>query len=259
MRYLAENVDKRLDPRLLMPGVQTIVSVALSYSPSHSLRSSLPLSVYALGKDYHDVMKTRLHALASAIEATAYRAFCDTAPVMERYWAARSRLGWLGRNRQLIVPHVGSMVFLGELFLTDELDAYDDAAALPIEPHRCNTCKACAEACPTHALSADMDCHRCLSYHTIENRGDIPAEIAEHLGGVFYGCDRCTLACPHNRQSEPTTIAELQPNPALLSMTDADWQSLTIDDYRRLFRGSAVKRAKYDQLMRNIRLAILGK
>ncbi len=279
MHYLAENLDKRLDPRLLMPGVKSIVSVALNYSPLstlpsstlpsstlHSPLSTLPsslstlhsplnISAYALGKDYHDVMKRKLHALAAAIGATGYRAFCDTAPVLERYWAARSGLGWIGRNHHLIIPHAGSMFFLGELFLNEQLDAYDE----PIPPH-CGNCTACLEACPTHALHSSLnpqlDCRRCLSYHTIENRGEIPPDIAAEMGTCFYGCDRCQNACPHNRFATPTTEPDLQPNSELLVMTDDDWRTLTVEDYRRLFKGSAVKRVKYEGLMRNIRLVL---
>ncbi len=282
MHYLAENIDKRLDPRLLMPGVKTIVSVALNYSSLFTLHSSLKISSYALGKDYHDVMKKKLHALAAAIGATDYRAFCDTAPVLERYWAARSGLGWIGRNHQLIIPHAGSMFFLGELFLKEKLDAYDE----PIPPH-CGNCTACLEACPTHALnpfhvaspsrfsrhsqysqnsrpsrfshpsrSSRLDCRRCLSYHTIENRGEIPPGIAAEMGSCFYGCDRCQNACPHNRFATPTTEPDLRPNSELLAMTDDGWRALTVEDYRRLFKGSAVKRAKYEGLMRNIMLAL---
>ncbi len=278
MAYMAANTDKRLDPRLLMGGVKTIVSVALNYAPPsyplsavrlpssdscHPSHQTYTFAAYALGKDYHDVMRTKLHRLAAAIGATAYRAFCDTAPVLERYWAERSGIGWVGRNRQLIVPRAGSMFFLGELFLTEELDDYDSPM-----PSRCGTCTACLSACPTAALvptaphsslsavrpssATRFDARRCLSYHTIESREEIPADIASKMGRCIYGCDRCQEACPHNRFAVPSSEPDLQPNPHLLAMTDADWRNLDVETYRRIFKGSAVKRAKYEGLMRNI-------
>ncbi len=291
MHYLAENVDKRLDPRLLMPEVKTIVSVALGYSPfdlriddlrftiqasttadeaevdrivnrKSSIRNS-NIALYALGTDYHDVMKAKLHRLAATIGAENYRAFCDTAPVLERYWAVRAGIGFIGRNHQLIVPRAGSMFFLGELFLSEEVevkceDGLARSSQFNTTGEGCGSCRACIDACPTNALNAGIDCRLCLSYHTIENRGDIPAGIAEHIGECFYGCDRCTLACPHNRFAVSTAEPLLQPREDILAMTAGDWLALTPEQYRRLFRGSAVKRAKYDGLMRNISLSALA-
>lgn len=264
MAYMTANDDKRLDPRLLVPGVRSIVCVALGYAPQCRLPDTgYQIAAYAYGKDYHDVMKERLHRLAKIVLdmpevdvlrddipafATNYRIFCDTAPVLERYWAVQAGLGWIGRNHQLIIPRAGSMFFLGELFLDFEL-AYD----YPM-PDCCGHCRACIDACPTHALSdGDFRSGRCLSYLTIENHGAIPQEFARCMGDTIYGCDRCQLACPHNRSAQPSTEPLLQPSPDLMAMTRADWHSLTVDDYRRLFKGSAVKRAKYEGLMRNIR------
>ena len=253
MDYMERNVEKRLDPTLLMPGVKSIVCVALNYAPGRKLPDGEPqIASYALGQDYHDIVKSRLHTLASRLGITAYRAFCDTAPVLERYWAAQAGLGWLGRNHQLIIPHAGSMFFLGELFLDIELD-YDKPM-----PSRCGTCNACIDACPTGALAPDgtFCSSRCLSYLTIENRGGIPPEYAGKMGNTVYGCDRCQDACPHNRFATPTTEQQLRPKTELLQMKRADWQHLTVEQYRRLFKGSAVKRAKYEGLMRNIDCAI---
>ena len=256
MHYLAGNIDKRLDPRLLMPGVKSIVCVALSYAPAKTIPADqYQIAYYAYGKDYHDVMKQKLHALASACGITTYRAFCDTAPVLERHWAQRAGLGWIGRNHQLIIPHAGSMFFLGELFVTDTLH-YDSPT-----PNRCGRCHACLDACPTSSIinhQSSFISSRCLSYLTIEHRGPIPnssfliPNSSFLIPNSIYGCDICQLACPWNRFAVPTTEPSFQPSEALLSMTKEKWHNLTEEQYRSLFRGSAVKRAKYSGLMRNI-------
>ena len=256
MHYLADNIDKRLDPRLLMPGVKSIVCVALSYAPAKTIPTDqYQIAYYAYGKDYHDVMKQKLHALASACGITTYRAFCDTAPVLERYWAERAGLGWTGRNHQLIIPHAGSMFFLGELFVQEELE-YDS----PI-PNHCGRCHACLDACPTSSIISNQSSFissRCLSYLTIEHRGPIPhssfliPNYSFLIPNSIYGCDICQLACPWNRFAVPTTEPTFQPSEALLTMTKEKWHNLTEEQYRILFKGSAVKRAKYAGLMRNI-------
>ena len=249
MHYLADNIDKRLDPRLLMPGVKSIVCVALSYAPAKTIPADqYQIAYYAYGKDYHDVMKQKLRALASACGITTYRAFCDTAPVLERYWAQRAGLGWIGRNHQLIIPHAGSMFFLGELFVTDTLH-YDSPT-----PNRCGRCHACLDDCPTSSIinhQSSFISARCLSYLTIEHRGPIP-NSSFLIPNSIYGCDICQLACPWNRFAVPTTEPAFQPSEALLTMTKEKWHNLTEEQYRQLFKGSAVKRAKYEGLMRNI-------
>jgi epoxyqueuosine reductase len=266
MGYMANYLDKRIDPRLLMPGLKSIVSVAMNYKPEKTMPAGEPqIAAYALGLDYHEVMKARLHQLAAYIkdavlpllsnqaQATLpaefnYRAFVDSGPVLERYWACQAGLGWVGRNLQLIIPRAGSMFFLGELFLDFEMD-YDTPM-----PNRCGNCHRCIDRCPTNALTStgDFDAARCLSYQTIENHGELSEEARQAMGNCFYGCDLCQTACPWNRFATPTTISELQPKAELLEMTQEKWQQLTVEDYRRLFKGSAVKRAKYDGLMRNI-------
>lgn len=259
MAWMENHLEKRLDPRLLMDGLQSIVSVALNYAPAARFPDGqYELAAYAYGHDYHDIMKDKLRRLAEVVRAhpdgaaiRECRVFCDTAPVLERYWAQQAGLGWTGRNHQLIIPGAGSMFFLGELFLDVEL-CYD----LPMAS-RCGRCHACVDACPTKALQltadGDFRAGRCLSYLTIENRGDIPPEAARAMEDTIYGCDRCQKACPWNRFARPTTEPLLQPRPELLAMTRTDWQHLSIDEYRLLFKGSAVKRAKYEGLMRNIR------
>ena len=268
MHYMENHLDKRLDPRLLMEGVKSIVCVALGYAPQQRIPpAEYQIASYAYGHDYHDIVKQKLHTLASFLgESIHYRAFSDSAPVLERYWAVKAGLGWIGKNHQLIIPHAGSMFFLGELFVDIELD-YDTPT-----PNRCGKCRQCIDACPTGALaeqstsSSDertqevlFNAEKCLSYQTIENHGDIPPHLAEKMEGTIFGCERCLQACPWNRFAQPTEEPLLQPSEELLHMTKEQWRCLTEEDYRRLFKGSAVKRAKYNGLMRNIQSVIKGK
>jgi epoxyqueuosine reductase len=170
--------------------------------------------------------------------------------VPERYWAYRAGIGFPGKNTLLVIPGAGSYFFLGELFLNLEADAYDE----PIG-NRCGSCTRCLDACPTHALYEPyrMDARRCLSYLTIENRGSIPPEAAKAMETCIYGCDRCQRACPYNKAAKPTDVDDFRPDARLLGMTPDDWKNLTEEQYCELFRASAVKRAKYSGLMRNIR------
>jgi epoxyqueuosine reductase len=252
MEYMNNHIDKRLDPRLLMDGLQSIVCVVLNYAPATKIPvGEYQLSAYAYGYDYHDVVKSKLHQLASNLHITNYKAFCDSAPVLERYWAEKAGLGWTGRNHQLIIPQAGSMFFLGELFLDIPLEADQ-----PMQ-NRCGTCEKCVMSCPTGALASSkgdsiFDANHCLSYLTIENRGPIPDEAARKMDTNIYGCDRCQEVCPWNRFASPNNIPELQIKGELLEMTKTKWDHLTEDDFKRIFKNSAVKRAKYAGLMRNI-------
>lgn len=257
MQYMENHLEKRLNPQLLMEGVRSIVCVALNYKPSaQQNQEGYQLAAYALGRDYHDIVKEKLHQLAAYIigqwgdeeQPISYRAFADSAPVMERYWAMQAGIGWIGRHHQLIIPKSGSMFFLGELFLNIPL-AYDHPAT-----SHCGNCTRCIEACPTGALTAEgpFRAERCLSYLTIENREEIPPEMKDKMGSTIYGCDRCQQACPWNTMGAPTREPALQPKEELMTMTREQWQHLSEEDYRRLFKGSAVKRAKYSGLMRNI-------
>lgn len=269
MAYMTNYLEKRLNPALLVPGVRSIVSLAMNYAPAQQLpEGEYQLAAYALGQDYHDLMKQRLRELAVNIgapmelfqkgkkpqsadekEETGWGIFCDTAPVLERYWAQKAGLGWVGRNHQLIIPHAGSMFFLGEVFLPFAVDVYDT----PMQS-RCGSCHRCIDACPTHAIIPDEDFHadRCLSYQLIENRGELSDEAKAAMGNTIYGCDRCQTACPWNRFATPNTEPALQPKSELLSMSKEAWHNLSVEDYRRLFKGSAVKRVKFDGLKRNI-------
>lgn len=255
MNYMTNHLEKRLDPRLLMEGTRSIISVALNYYPTTQLDSNqYQLAWYAYGKDYHDVMKAKLSALQSYIANTLpqpaqMRCFCDTAPVLERYWAWRAGLGWIGKNTQLIIPQAGSCFFLGEIFIDVEADTYDS----PIE-NRCGHCTKCIESCPTQALTTHLglNSRKCLSYLTIEHRQAIPHSEGLKMGNKIYGCDDCQRACPWNRFATACSTSEFAPREELLQMQQEDWHTLSEEQYRTLFKGSAVKRAKYSGLIRNI-------
>ena len=248
MGYLERNCDKRYDPTLLVEGCRSIIVVALNYTPSQAIEG---ISHYAQGEDYHKAVKERLFLLLKSINGKAPcngRPFCDSAPVLERYWAVQAGLGWIGRNHQLIIPQKGSYFFLGELLIDAELD-YDK----PFEQNHCGECRRCIDNCPTAAMDEScFDARKCLSYLTIEHRGELPENIGEKMGNCFYGCDRCQTACPHNRFATASHIAEFQPTPVLRQMTKAQWQSLPQKEYDDLFSNSAIERCGYTQLMRTI-------
>ena len=256
MGYMENYFEKRCDPQLLVEGTRCVISVALNYYPAQKLpEDEYQIAWYAYGKDYHDIMRSKLTALFDYIRENLApslegRVFCDTAPVLERYWAWRAGLGWIGKNTQLIIPHAGSSFFLGELFLNIEADHYDTP-----QPERCGNCSRCLQKCPTNALEAPhkLDARRCLSFLTIENKSEIPASITPLMGNRIYGCDECQKACPWMRFATPCQTPELRPSPALLAMKRHDWHDLTEEQYKTLFKGSAVKRAKYKGLMRNIK------
>ncbi len=241
MDYMRRNVEMRLHPDLLVPGVRTIVSLAMNFMPQHQQPA---VSLYAQGQDYHEVMRERMQQLMQAFQLEG-RCFVDTAPVLERYWAWRSGIGIITPNGGFIsVPGYGPTVFLGELFLLSEADHYDKPLAPP-------PLEMAGERLFCPALTPEgLDARRCISYQTIEHRGPLPEEI--QLKRTFYGCDRCLRATPQFAEAKPTDEPAFQPSEALQQMTPDDWQSLTEEQYRALFKGSAVKRAKYDGLMRNI-------
>lgn len=255
MDYMRRNVETRLRPDLLVPGVRTIVSLAMNFMPA---RRQPAISLYAQGRDYHDVLRSRMRRLMDELKLEG-RAFVDTAPVLERYWAWRSGVGVFTQNGLISVPGYGPTVFLGELFLTQEADRYDEAknhSALPSSPKEEGTRLGTPPLggdrgglCP--ALTPEgLDARLCISYQTIEHRGHLPDGL--RLGQTFYGCDRCLRAVPQFREAQPTSDPDFQPSEALLRMTPDDWPNLTEEQYRALFKGSAVKRAKYEGLMRNI-------
>lgn len=240
MDYMRRNVEMRLQPDLLVPGVKTIVSLAMNFMPE---KPQPAISLYAQGKDYHDVMKQRMQELMQACNLEG-RCFVDTAPVLERYWAWKSGIGIVTQSGLVAVPGYGPTVFLGELFLTAEADHYDQPLPNSM-PEEIGWTKVCPALTPE-----GLDARLCISYQTIEHRGPLPEEL--ELKRTFYGCDRCLRATPQFAESQPTTEQAFQPSEALQKMTADDWESLTEEQYRTLFKGSAVKRAKFDGLKRNI-------
>lgn len=249
MDYLARYDDVRSDPRLLLEGASSLVVCAFPYLPHDERPASLPhIARYAMGRDYHETVRERLTEAATELAAEfggEWRACVDTAPLRERYWAVQSGLGFIGRNCQLIVPGVGSYVFIGTLVTTLCLE--------PDEPCRlsCLHCGRCVRACPGGALLSDgtFDAARCISYLTIEHRGDLPADADLH--GCLYGCDRCQEVCPHNRGAMHTLLPDFEARPALLTLTADDVAAMTQAQFSATFTHSAIKRAKLAGLQRN--------
>lgn len=252
MEYMARNIDKRLDPRLLVDGAKSIVSVALNYYPHEKLPDEVPqFAYYAYGDDYHDIVRGKLNQLFELIKTlcpgVTGRYFSDSAPVLERFWAAQAGLGFIGKNTLLIIPGKGSYFFLGELIIDLELD-YDS----PIS-RNCGKCRRCLDACPTGAIERPhyLNANKCISYQTIENKGDISPDIASTLSNNVYGCDICQKVCPWNRYARPHTTPGFMPSDEFLSLDLKKLIEMDEEDYRRIFRKSAVKRAKFSGLKRN--------
>ncbi len=255
MGYMARHFDKRTDPRKLVPGARSVISLMYNYyTEKKQERPDAPkISRYAYGKDYHFVLKHKLkslfHFIQEKIGKVEGRVFVDSAPVLERDWARRSGLGWTGKNTMLIHPRAGSYFFLAELILDLGLD-YDG----PIRDY-CGDCRRCIDACPTDAISPEgyiLDGSKCISYFTIELKESIPEEYRGKFENWMFGCDICQEVCPWNRFSRPHSEPEFEPHPDLLKMERRDWEEVTEDAFRELFRKSAVKRTKYEGLKRNI-------
>lgn len=256
MGYMENHFDKRLDPRLLVEGAKSVISLTLNYFPEEvqSQDTDSPkISKYAYGRDYHFVIKDKLKQLlefiGEEIGEVGGRAFVDSAPVLDRAWATRSGLGWIGKNSNLITKKVGSFFFIAELIVDLELE-YDN----PVTTDHCGSCTACIDACPTQAIVEPMvvDGSRCISYFTIELKGNIPAEFDGKLDDWMFGCDVCQDVCPWNRFSKPHNEPLFDPHPDLLKMSKKDWEEITEEVFREVFRKSAVKRTKYEGLKRNI-------
>ena len=254
MQYMHNHEDKRTDPTLLVEGAKSVICVALNYFPSTFRKPHDPyFSYYAYGEDYHDVMKHKLRELATYINDNICpiegRQFTDSAPVLERYWAQQAGIGFIGKNTQLIIPGKGSYFFLGELIIDIEL--------IPDEPmsNKCGACRNCLTYCPSKALvyPNGLNANSCISYQTIENRESFISEPAlSAIGNQVYGCDICQQVCPHNRNAKGNTTPELQPSEAFLKLDRQALENLAIDEFRAVFKKSAIKRAKYEGLKRNI-------
>lgn len=254
MDYMARNIDKRCDPTLLVDNAKSIISIALNYYPQEKQAEAAPqFAYYAYGKDYHDIMKAKLQILLDYIKVLIPnvngRVFCDTAPVLERYWAAKAGLGFIGKNTLLIIPKRGSYFFLGEIIIDTQL-SYDTPLTLS-----CGKCTRCLSACPTGAIEKPhlLNAKKCISYQTIENKGEIDQNITPLLNNRMYGCDICQQVCPWNRYARPHSTPEFTPSQEFLSMDHKSIASMQVEDYQRIFKGSAVKRAKYAGLMRNFK------
>lgn len=256
MGYLTRNKEKRYDPSILVEGTKSIVTVLYNYFPKQQLGDGEHFNIakYAYGADYHDVLKRKLRLLLERIEAQTgklegTRIFVDSAPVLDRAWAVRCGLGFIGKNTTLIHPKKGSFFFIGHLFLP--LDLTETGQALT---NRCGRCTKCLDACPTGALEAPfhIDARKCISYLTIEYKGSLDHLDHKTFKGWMYGCDRCQDVCPYNRFSLPNMEPEFQPSEALKAMREEDWKNLTEDDFKALFKHSAVQRAGYEGLKRNI-------
>ena len=254
MGYMANHFDKRLDPRKLVDGAKSVVTVLLNYFPEETQKDpdAPKISKYAYGNDYHHVIKGKLRELVNYINEeigeVGGRAFVDSAPVMDKAWASKAGLGWIGKNTNLLNSKAGSFFFIGELILDIELQPDG-----PTTDH-CGTCTACIDACPTEAIVEPyvVDGSKCISYFTIELKDAIPTEMKGKFDNWAFGCDVCQDVCPWNRFSKPHSEPQFDPHPDLLEMTKQDWEELTEDVFKKVFQKSAVKRTKFSGLKRNI-------
>ncbi len=255
MSYLNNHFDKRVDPTLLVPGAKSVISLAYNYynEEKQSNPDAPQLAMYAYGKDYHKIVKKKLLQLfdwmKEAFGEVDGRVFVDSAPVLERDWARRSGLGWVGKNTLLIHPRIGSWFFLAEIISDLEME-YD----APMSDY-CGTCTRCIDACPTDAISPAgyiMDGSKCISYLTIELKNKLPAEYKDKMENWMFGCDICQQVCPWNRFAEPHQEEMFLPDPKLIHMSRDEWYELSEPVFNELFEGSAVKRTKYEGLKRNI-------
>jgi epoxyqueuosine reductase len=253
MHYMENHYEKRVDPTKLVDGAKSVISLLYNYYPEKKQRNdTYKISKYAYGKDYHYVVKEKLNKLFDYINSEIHilsgRAFVDSAPVMDKIWAAKSGLGWIGKNTNLISKEFGSFVFIGELIIDMELD-YDNN---PVKDY-CGNCTKCIDACPTNALSPyQLDARKCISYLTIENKGDIPDEFKGKLKDWIFGCDICQDVCPWNAKLKPNSEPQFQISDLLKNMNNKDWQNLDKQQFKKLFKNSPVERAKFTGLKRNI-------
>ncbi len=253
MAYMENHFDKRLDPTLLVDGAKSVISLLLNYYPSELQRDdTYKISKYAYGQDYHFVIKEKLKELLESIQdhigEVSGRAFVDSAPVLDKAWAAKSGLGWIGKNSNLITQKVGSFYFIAELIVDLELE-YDFATT-----DHCGNCTACLDACPTQAIIApyQVDGSKCISYYTIELKDSLPQDMKGRFDDWVFGCDVCQDVCPWNRFSKTHNEPLFQANPELLSFSKKDWEEITTETFQKVFKDSPLKRTKWEGLKRNI-------
>jgi epoxyqueuosine reductase len=257
MSYMENNFDKRLNPTLLVEDAKSVVSLLLNYYPSEFQSRSLgkdsyKISKYAYGQDYHFVIKEKLKELLFSIQSNigevSGRAFVDSAPVLDKAWAAKSGLGWIGKNGNLLTQKVGSFYFIAELIIDLDLE-YDHATT-----DHCGSCTACIDACPTQAIVGPhiVDGSKCISYFTIELKENIPPEMKGKFNEWAFGCDVCQDVCPWNRFSKPHNEPLFTANKEMLSMSKKDWTELTEETFKAVFKNSPIKRSKFEGLKRNI-------
>ncbi|MBT8180941.1 MAG: tRNA epoxyqueuosine(34) reductase QueG [Eudoraea sp.] len=254
MQYMENHFDKRLDPRLLVDGAKSVISLLLNYYPQEiQNKNTYKVSKYTYGQDYHHVIKSKLRQLqefiSEEIGEVNGRAFVDSAPVLDKAWAAKSGLGWMGKHTNLLTQQLGSFYFIAELIVDLELE-YDS----PVTDH-CGSCTACIDACPTEAIVEPyvVDGSKCISYFTIELKNEIPTSVKNKFDDWIFGCDICQDVCPWNRFSKPHAEPLFNPHPELLAMTKKDWEEITEDVFKKVFKKSAVKRTKFSGLKRNIK------
>ncbi|MBN2681139.1 MAG: tRNA epoxyqueuosine(34) reductase QueG [Bacteroidales bacterium] len=254
MHYMENHFEKRVNPAKLVEGAKSVISVFLNYYPSKiQNKKNVPIiSKYAYGEDYHFVIKNLLLKLLEKINREIAvvngRAFVDSAPLLERALAREAGLGWIGKNTNLINPKFGSFIFLGELVIDLELE-YDK----PLE-NKCGNCTKCLQACPTKALIKPhvLNSQNCISYLTIEHKHNLPVELSDKFNNIIFGCDICQDVCPFNKKAKPNEISQFQPKEELLEMTVEQWHSIDKEHFDKLFSKSAVKRTKYNGLIRNL-------
>lgn len=255
MSYMNNHFDKRLDPTILVPDSESVISLLYNYYTDQGQNdpSAPKISKYAYGKDYHNIIQAKLKILFGFIEELvgeiSGRTFVDSAPVLDKAWASKSGLGWIGKHSNLITREQGSYLFIAEIILDVKFD-YDG----PIQDY-CGTCTKCIDACPTGAIIQpyQVDGSRCISYFTIELKDAIPQEMKGQFDNWMFGCDICQEVCPWNKFSKNHETAEFDPHPNLLAMSAKDWEELKKEQFQEVFRKSAVKRTKYDGLVRNIK------
>lgn len=257
MKWMEGHFEKRVDPTLLVEGAKSVVVVLLGYKPIKVQPADAPqIAKYAYGDDYHEVIKGKLWDLLAQIKEMVPEAdgrpFVDSAPVLERAWAERAGLGWIGKSSLLVNRKLGSLTFIGTLMLNLDLDY-----GTPVRPS-CGTCTRCIDACPTGAIVAPkvVDARRCISYQTIENRGEIPDDLKVLMGNRVFGCDACLDACPWNTKVAPHCHPELAPCEAILTYTTEQWLEVDEELFSTIFRRSAVKRAKLSGFRRNLEVVL---